>query len=226
MQQPAAGELRDWYRTADGARAARLIAAAAAPHLGGERLLALGYAAPVAQTAGVRARTLAAVQTSADGAHRWPLEASVSVVASVEALPFHEALFDTVLAVHALEFAERPRVFLRELWRVLAPAGRLVLVVPNRAGVWTHFESTPFGRGQPYGKNTLVRTLADAMFEVTLWRGLLAAPPLRGLRWLDRPLVRVAPRIGGVHLVVAQKTDGLAPMVAGRVATAPLFKPA
>jgi SAM-dependent methyltransferase len=224
MQQPTAGELRDWYRTPDGARAARLIARTAGPYLGGERVLALGYAAPVLAAAGRMATV--AVQTSADGAHRWPLEGSVSIAAHSEALPFTEAVFDTALVVHALEFAERPRVQLRELWRVLAPAGRLVLVVPNRAGVWTHFESTPFGRGQPYGKNTLVRTLAESMFEVTSWRGLLAAPPLKGLRWLDRAMLRTLPRVAGVHFVVAQKTDGLAPMAVGRVVTAPVLKPA
>ena len=39
---------------------------------------------------------------------------------------------DRVLMVHSLEFAESPRETLKELWRVLAPGGRLVIVVPNR----------------------------------------------------------------------------------------------
>ena len=47
-------------------------------------MLALGYAAPVLAAAGRTA--MAAVQTSADGAHRWPLEGSVSIVAHSEAV--------------------------------------------------------------------------------------------------------------------------------------------
>ena len=58
--------------------------------------------------------------------------------------------------VHALEHAEDPRETLKEMWRVLAPNGRLVIVVPNRRGLWASFEHTPFGSGRPYSRGQLI----------------------------------------------------------------------
>ena len=55
----------------------------------------------------------------------------------------------------ALETAERVRPLLREMWRVLAPEGRLILVVPNRRGVWARLDKTPFGQGRPYSRRQL-----------------------------------------------------------------------
>jgi SAM-dependent methyltransferase len=141
-------------------------------------------------------------------------------VADATALPFGDAMFDQAILCHALEFAEPPRTVLRELWRVLAPAGEMVLIVPNRAGLWTHFEATPFGNGRPFGRRQLERLLRDSLFEPVAWRTALVAPPVRGLRWLDRPLTRIAARLGGIHLVLARKTDGAAPTMVGKVRTA------
>ena len=53
----------------------------------------------------------------------------------------------------AQELAEIERVsrqMLREVWRVLAPSGRLMAVIPNRRGVWTRTDTTPFGHGRPF----------------------------------------------------------------------------
>ena len=54
-----------------------------------------------------------------------------------------DASIDRVLAVHSLEMAANARDQLREIWRVLAPGGRVILVVPNRRGLWARGEATP-----------------------------------------------------------------------------------
>ena len=86
-------------------------------------------------------------------------------------------------------------------------------------------ETLPFGRGHPYGRGGLTRLLTDTMFEVENWSMALAAPPVARLRWLERPLARFAPHLGGVHVVAARKVDGLRPVgkvaVARRTAAAP-----
>lgn len=209
--------IADWYATPSGREAARHLAVAVRPLLGSggtARLLALGHAAPVlTRLHGLRHERVAMIAAGA----RWPMTApSRAAVADPERLPFGDALFDDALLIHALELAERPRVVLRELWRVLAPAGRVVLVVPNRGGFWARSEAVPFGRGHPYGRGGLTRLLEDAMFEVEHWSMALAAPPTISLRWLEAPLARFAPTLGGVHVVSARKTDGLRPI--GRVA--------
>ena len=47
---------------------------------------------------------------------------------------------------------------------MLAPGGRLVIVVPNRRGVWARFEHTPFGNGRPFSRGQLTSLLREANF--------------------------------------------------------------
>lgn len=220
--RPTADALKAYYATRDGARVARQLAEIVAPAVRrtrNARLLGIGYVAPV--LAGFdprRIERLALVNPGQQGGQRWPpFGPNCACVADELQLPFVDALFDQALLIHALEFAEPPRKLLRELWRVLAPAGELILVVPNRAGLWTHFEATPFGNGQPFGRGQLRSLLRDSLFEPLHWRTALAAPPVRGLRSLDRAMMRLAPRLGGIHFVHARKTDGLSPIPVGKV---------
>lgn len=53
-----------------------------------------------------------------------------------EALPFREDVFDLVVCVHALEFSHNPTQFFCEVFRVLAPEGRLVVLSLNPWGPW------------------------------------------------------------------------------------------
>lgn len=203
----------DWYRTPSGRRAARLLRTALRPqlqHQGTTRLLTLG--APSTILLGYPAAKVERV-AAVDAGGCWPPNGPNATLAADHAqLPFDAAVFDQALVMHSLECAEKPAALLRELWRVLAPAGELLLVVPNRAGLWALAESNPFGQGRPYGRGGLRRTLTDAMFEVAAWRTALAAPPLRGLAWTEPLLARTAPGLGGVHVVRAVKRDGLAPV--------------
>src|SRR5262249_36769360 len=127
------------------------------PRLEGLRLLGFGYTAPYLAALGAE-RAIAA-GTLAMGAGAWPQERSTSLLCEEEALPFPDALFDRVLIVHGLERAESLRPLLRQLWRVTAPEGRLVLVVPNRASLWAQVEATPFGQGRPFSRRELDRVL-------------------------------------------------------------------
>ncbi len=228
--RPDLDQLQEFYAGRDGLRTAQLLATITVPAVRkgpGQRLLALGYPAPILK--GMRPKTLerlAMVMPAAQGGHRWPRRGSenCAVISHDVELPFAAAMFDQALLVHALEFSNSKKL-LRELWRVLAPAGEIVLIVPNRTGLWTHFEATPFGQGYPYGRRELTQILRDAMFEPVAWKNALVAPPVRGLRWLDRPLTRIFPGFGGIHFVLARKTDGMAPAAVGRAravrATAP-----
>lgn len=95
----------------------------------------------------------------------WPAgELSSTALVFDEELPLPDSSIDRVLMVHALEFAENPRETLKELWRVLAPGGRLVIVVPNRRGVWARMEHTPFGSGRPYSRGQLTALLRETNF--------------------------------------------------------------
>jgi SAM-dependent methyltransferase len=228
--RPSVDELKAFYATEDGLRVARLLARKVAPAVRRDprsRLLALGYCAPMLRGFDPGwVERLALVMPFAQGVHRFPdPQPNTSCLADECSLPFADALFDQAILCHALEFVEPPRLLLRELWRVMAPEGEAIVVVPNRTGVWTHFERAPFGNGRPYGRSQLERIMRDALFEPVNWTTALVAPPVRGLRWLDKPLLRMAPRLGGVHILVARKRLTPPPIVQQAAATvkAPAF---
>jgi SAM-dependent methyltransferase len=196
------------------------------PRLPGQCVLGLGHAAPYLDLWTEEARRcVALVPGHLPGlAQRWPAAPAPStLLAEEERLPFPDDSFDRVLLVHGLEAAENARRMLREVWRVLRDDGRLMLVVPNRAGLWAHLDRTPFGHGQPYSRGQIERLLARHLFRAERREAALFVPPY-GLRKLGSaaPVLeragRIAcPRLAGVFIVEAEK-DLFAAVPTGRVA--------
>jgi SAM-dependent methyltransferase len=142
-------------------------------------VLGVGFAPPYLEAWRVGPRRTLAFMPSAQGTVRWPADGPNAAVQGDETrLPFMDAVFDRVLLVHALEEAEAPRLLLREVWRVMAPEGRLVVIAANRAGLWARADATPFGHGRPFSRRQLSRLLADSLFEPTASAIALHAPPL------------------------------------------------
>ena len=77
---------------------------------------------------------------------------------------------------------------LREVWRVLNAGGRLLVVVPNRRGLWARMDTTPFGHGRPYSRSQITHLLRETWFTPTSWGEALYVPPIsRG--WFLRAAV-------------------------------------
>ena len=205
----------DFYATRRGAVAARLLRARLAamwPSLRGESVLGLGYAAPYLRLWREDAARCIALTPAQMGAARWPVgSANLSCTAEEDALPFPDLLFDRILLVHGLEMAENARRLLREIWRVLKDDGRLLVIAPNRRGLWAHVESTPFGYGQPYSPGQIGRLLAASLFRVERRDTALYVPPtslrlvLRSARLWERGGRRLVPRLAGVTITEAVK---------------------
>jgi SAM-dependent methyltransferase len=164
-----------------------------------------------------------AVTPAQVGRARWPVGApNLTCTSEEDMLPFPDLTFDRILLVHGLEAAENARKLLRETWRVLKDDGRLLVVAPNRRGMWAHLESTPFGYGQPYSAGQIGRLLAATMFRVEARDTALYLPPsnmrlvLRSARLLERTGRRIAPTFAGVTLTEAVK-DVYAAMPVGAV---------
>jgi SAM-dependent methyltransferase len=182
-------------------------------NVSGQRLLGFGYAAPYLRPlVGEAERTIAAMP-AALGARPWGTGGrNLCALVDELALPFPDAYFDCALVVHGLETAEAQRPFLRELWRVLSPSGRLLVIAPNRASLWAQLETSPFGHGQPYSRGQLARLLEEALFRPERWDAALFMPPLGWRRTLrsgqtwERIGNRVWPRLAGVHIVEATKS--------------------
>lgn len=54
----------------------------------------------------------------------------IDVVATAEALPFADATFDLVITIHVFEHLDDDRLAMREMARVLSPAGQAIVSVP------------------------------------------------------------------------------------------------
>jgi SAM-dependent methyltransferase len=208
-------DLRDFYGRRLG-RVARLHIGrriqAIWPDVRGLDMLGLGFATPYLGAFVGKAARVIGLMPARQGVLHWPAEGKcLTGLADEHELPLADESMDRVLVVHGLEASESMRVMLRQIWRVLAPGGRVLIVVPNRRGLWARREATPFGHGQPFSRGQLTQLLRESMFSPSAWEVALFAPPFD---W--RPLMRSAsaferaghmlwPRFSGVILVEATK---------------------
>lgn len=182
------------------------------PDITRQSILGLGYAAPYLRAwQGQAARCIAAMPAQV-GVARWPLVSpNLACTVDESSLPFPDLSFDRILLVHGLEAAENAGTLLREVWRVLKDDGRLLVVVPNRVGLWAHVESTPFGHGQPYSPGQIGRLLANSLFRVERRDYALYLPPtrlrvvLRTARFWEKSGRRLAQSFAGVTVTEAVK---------------------
>jgi SAM-dependent methyltransferase len=100
-------------------------------------------------------------------------------------MPLPDASMDRILVVHALEITEHPRELLSEIWRILTPGGRVIVVAPSRRGLWARFDATPFGHGQPFSKSQLRDLMRDTLFSPNHWGEALYVPPFERRIWLS-----------------------------------------
>ncbi len=195
-------DLREFYGSPLGRTSAALIAAVLQPAVkvhSGQIVLGLGYPTMYFKNIipdGVQAM---AFMLARQGVTHWPRSgpAQSALVDECE-LPLLESSVDHIMVVHGLEFADSPADMLQEAWRVLAPQGKLYLVVPNRRGLWAASEKTPFGFGHPYSRSQLAALLKEAQFSAVSWRHALFAPPMTGRGALRA--ARVVEKIGSVAL--------------------------
>ena len=214
-------DLRDFYARPLGQITRRVLARRIRrrwPSVKDQTLIGLGFATPYLGTFRGEARRVGALMPAGQGALVWPATGdTMSVLVDEERLPLSDNSVDRLLAVHCLEIAERVRPLLREIWRVLAPNGRLMMVVPNRRSVWARLDSTPFGHGRPYSRRQLERLLADALFTPIEMTHALYLPPierrfmLRSATSFERLGSGLTPTFGGVIIVEAKK-EVMAPL--------------
>ena len=208
-------DLRNFYAGPLGAMARRALGERLVAHWGnvtGMAVLGVGYATPYLPALSGGAERVIAFMPATQGVVGWPvLGPNASALVDETALPLNDATIDRALVVHGLEMSESPRLFLRELWRVLAPGGRVLIVVPNRRGLWAHTDKTPFGHGRPFTRSQLTDCLRGAVVSRSAWSDALHMAPaatraLIGSAGLFDRIGRVAwASFGGVIIVEATK---------------------
>jgi len=208
-------DLRDFYGRRLGRTAKRMIRGrirAIWPDVSGQRVLGLGFATPYLSMFRGEAERVLAVMPAGHGVLHWPVgEQGLSALADETDLPLPDLSVDRVLIVHGIESAEQLRPMMREVWRVLTDSGRVIIVTPNRRGLWARFESTPFGFGRPFSRSQIVRLLRENMFMPLDVQRALFAPPVNwrlvqgsAAAW-EKVGTRLFPAAAGVLVVEAAK---------------------
>ncbi|KPL53893.1 class I SAM-dependent methyltransferase [Prosthecomicrobium hirschii] len=182
------------------------------PKVAGDRLLGIGHATPYLRPFKDEAERVIGFMPAQMGVVNWPSEGpSATALVHEQDLPLPDSSMDRVLLVHCLEMAEKPADVLREVWRVLAPGGRLIAAVPSRTGIWARMETTPFGYGRPFSRGQMDKLLKDTLFSPIDWQGALFTPPfqrrflVRSAPAIERIGQRFWPALAGVILVEATK---------------------
>lgn len=225
-------DLRRFYASPLGA-AARAMAARKVMEAWGDMtgldVLGLGYATPILDGEVAACRRAAAAMPAAQGVELWPAGgANCATLVNEAALPFPNALFDRVLVAHGLEESDDPAALLKEVWRVMAPSGRVIAVAAARSGAWANAEATPFGHGRPFTRRQLEQLFREAELEPVAWSRALYMPPApwlaRHAEAFERLGARLWPRFAGLILIEAVKQT-FAVKPAGRRAPARVFAP-
>jgi SAM-dependent methyltransferase len=217
-----------FYQSPLGHIAARIIRQRIAtlwPNLTGQSVLGLGYPAPFLPLWQHQAYAC----LNATSAQHEPAPPGACTIDATH-LPFPDLAFDRILVIHGVEPAIHDARLLRDIWRVLKDDGRILIVAPNRLGLWAHFDHTPFGQGRPYSRPQLDRLLASGMFRPERRDTALFTPPTNLKTLLKTSPVweklghTLTPNLAGVTLTEAVKnTYAALPLTAparGRVVLA------
>ncbi len=211
------GQLKAFYRgTMLGRAAQRVLRERVAdlwPMLHGMTVVGFGFATPVLGPLIASNRRVIALMPGQQGAMQWPRgPVNRTVLCEETDWPLPTGFVDRLIVMHGLENAENPPALLDEIWRVLAPGGKALFIVPNRLGMWSRRDITPFGSGRPYSLGQLESQLIRHRFEPGKHRAALFVPPSQRKFWLR--LLPTGERLGqkisshtagGVLMVEASK---------------------
>ncbi|MEM8730001.1 MAG: class I SAM-dependent methyltransferase [Pseudomonadota bacterium] len=183
------------------------------PDAKGMTVAGFGFAVPLLRPFLKDARRVIAPMPGPQGVMPWPAgQPNVSVLIEETAWPFETGHIDRLVVLHGLETSEHPSELLEECWRVLGPGGKAVFIVPNRAGLWSRSDQTPFGYGRPYTLGQFEAQLKKHAFLPERHAAALYQPPTNRRFWqksgrlIERMGSSMPTRLaGGVFMVEASK---------------------
>ncbi len=211
-----------YYRTGLGRAAQRAVRDQVHrlwPEANGLTVVGFGFAAPLLRPYLADARRVIGLMPGPQGVMPWPAGMpNVSVLCEDTLWPIETGHADRLILLHGLETSENPSNLLDECARALAPGGKALFIVPNRRGMWSSSDKTPFGFGRPYSLGQLEAQLKRHGFVPERHRGALFQPPSERRFWLkigpmlERTGQRLSTGIaGGVMLVEASKEAFIRP---------------
>ncbi|NCQ23133.1 MAG: hypothetical protein COW54_15645 [Rhodobacteraceae bacterium CG17_big_fil_post_rev_8_21_14_2_50_63_15] len=168
----------------------------------GQTVVGYGFAVPFLRPYLADARRVIGLMPAPQGVIAWPQGLpNISVLCEETFWPVETGHVDKLLVVHGLETSDQAGALLEECWRVLGPGGSALFIVPNRAGLWSRSDRTPFGYGRPYSQAQIETELKLHNFMPERHATALYQPPSGRRFW--RKTARLWERIGARLSVVA-----------------------
>lgn len=208
-------DMQEFYAARSGAFVRHLVRAYIRdfwPDIAGLDVLGYGYIAPYADLISRQAGRFSILVPASQARYHWPgVHENAVFQAEASEIPLESNTIDRLLIVHGLEHAEMPAALLEEAWRVLKGEGRLIVVVPNRIGLWCRADWSPFGYGVPYSAPQLKNLLTQKAFDCCRQEQALFVPPFQSGLIMKSALTfekigrLVMPALAGLHIVEARK---------------------
>jgi SAM-dependent methyltransferase len=126
------------------------------------------------------------------------------VLSYENSLPIPDASVDYIILIHAIENSHNPSSLLEEAFRILKGKGKLLVVTPNRRGLWAQSTNTPFGYGHPYTMTQLTTLLNENNFTPVRSTRCLYVPPSQ-----NRLILKLTPFFHHIGKVLFRKFSGL-----------------
>jgi len=208
-------EIRDFYAGRLGQMVRRNISQKIRlrwPNVEGLCIAGIGYPTPYLRPFIKEAELTVAFNPAGQGGIIWPAEGPLrSVLVDEDMFPLGDDSFDRIIEIHGLEFFSDVEMHLKEVWRIMRPEGRLLLIVPNRSGLWAQVDATPFGNGQPFSRGQLRDLLVRSWFRPLNIEPLVHFAPfswplrLTASPAFERVGAKVWPRFCGMLMIEAIK---------------------
>lgn len=145
-------------------------------------ILGLGYVTPYLDQSLTEKNTLLSFTFDQMGGIIWPnAEHSHTAIVHENHLPIANKSVDRLIIVHGLECCQNTEQLLKEVNRIIAPDGEILIIFPNKTGVWSHTATTPFAHGAHYTMSQLSNILLKQGFNIEAEERLLYFPPIQSL---------------------------------------------
>lgn len=155
------------------------------PETAGMTVAGFGFAAPFLRPFLGDSRRVMCFMPGQQGVMHWP-QGAANHAALVEETnwPVAAGFIDRLIVAHGLETCDHADALLNEIYRVLAPGGHVIFIVPNRSGIWARRDATPFGHGRPYSYGQVQSLLRQHRFLPERHTAALYTPPSERRFWL------------------------------------------
>ena len=181
-------------------------------------ILGLGYVTPYLTRKLIQKNAVLSFTFNKMGGITWPnTTCSHTAIVHENHLPLANKSIDKLIVVHGLECSKNREQLLTEVNRIVAPDGEILIIFPNKAGIWSHTSNTPFAHGDHYTMSQLNDALSKDGWHIKAEERFLYFPPTQSLytQSFFAPVEMMGsyffPYFSGLNAITAKKQTLIAP---------------